>query len=155
MFFWLMVLGFAAVSCNAEDDICQSSESTPRMKVKFKTQSTGRLKTLDSIFVSVDLGAGFTPVIIQKYKTDSIYLPLRIDGTPFTRYQIRLARQGSPSGLQLNYTTEKVYVSPACGYKLLYHDLTSATENPGPLKGSEVFTPYILDENKTHLYLLF
>lgn len=155
IFFGLMLLGTVAFSCNAEDDICQSTESTPRMKVKFKTQSTGRLKTLDSVFVSADLGAGFTPVIAQKYKTDSIYLPLRIDGTPFTRYQFRLSRQATATGFQLNYTTEKVYVSPACGYKLLYHNLTAAADNGGPVKGTEVAAQNILDENKTNIFLLF
>lgn len=155
IFFGLMLLATVAFGCNAEDDICQSTESTPRMKVKFKTQSTGRLKTLDSVFVSADLGAGFTPVIAQKYKTDSIFLPLRIDGTPFTRYQIRLSQKADAAAFQLNYTTEKVYVSPACGYKLLYHDLTGAVDNGSFIKGTEVAAQNILDENKTNLFLLF
>lgn len=154
-FLGILLLGIIVYSCNAEEDICQSSESTPRMKVKFKTQSTGKLKTLDSIFVVADLGAGFAPVIAQKYRTDSIYLPVRIDGTPFTRYQVSLSRGSKTSTLELNYTTERVYVSPACGYKMVYHNLAASADANGSLKGAEVATQNILDENKTHLYLLF
>ena len=39
---------FLIYSCNSDDDICLSGDTTPRLKVKFKTKD-GKLKTLDSI----------------------------------------------------------------------------------------------------------
>ena len=44
------------VTCGSEDDICLGGEATPRVKLKFKTLATGKLKTLDSVFVKIDYG---------------------------------------------------------------------------------------------------
>lgn len=77
-------------SCSSDDDICTSGEATPRIKIKFKTLATGKLKTLDSVFVSVDYAAGNTVVINKQLKVDSLLIPLRVDDSPFTDIHVKL-----------------------------------------------------------------
>ena len=75
-------------SCGGDDDLCTSGEATPRMKLKFKNQSTGKLKTLDTLYVSVDYGNGKIGVL-TKTKVDSVLLPLRIDDSGYTDFAVK------------------------------------------------------------------
>lgn len=142
------------LSCGSDDDICLSGEATPRLKLKFKTQSTGKLKTLDSLFVNVDYGQGQIPVIATRQKTDSVFIPLRVDDIPFTKIFVGLSRASTPSEIQINYTTKSEYVSPACGIKKIYENVTGTVES-NEVTGIEQNQTQITDESKTHFFLLF
>lgn len=142
-------------SCTSDDDICVGGEATPRMKIKFKTQATGKVKTLDSLFVAVDYGKGPIPVIARLGKTDSILIPIRIDETPFTKVYFGLSTTTVTSEVKVNYTTSSEYVSPACGVKKNYQSVSSTLEVAGEVKAIEQNQTQIIDESKTHLFLLF
>lgn len=154
-FFWPLMVIAIFVSCSSEDDICLGGEASPRMKIKFKTLATGKLKTLDSLFVKVDYGQGATPVFSSFGKTDSVLLPLRVDETPFTKIYVGLSRAAINSEITIHYTTKSEYVSPACGIKRIYENVNSELVEPIPVLGIEQNQNQIFDENKTHLYLLF
>ena len=141
-------------SCGSEDDICLSGEATPRMKLKFKTKSTGKLKTLDSLYIAVDYGNG--PVgVLANAKVDSVLLPLRVDEVPFTKIFVRTSKSAINSEIKINYTTKSQYVSPACGIKKIYEDVNAILEVPNAVLGLEKNQNQITDESKTHYYLLF
>ena len=142
-------------SCGSDDDICIGGEASPRMKIKFKTQATGKMKTLDSLFIKVDYGQGPVPVFGSVVKTDSVLIPLRVDDTPFTKVYVGLSRETVNSEILVNYTTKSEYVSPACGIKRLYENVNSELVAPGAVKALEQNQTQIIDENKTHLFLLF
>ncbi len=150
LFFSMMLL-----SCGSDDDICLSGEATPRMKLKFKTQSTGKLRTLDSVFVNVDYGSGAVPVITSRIKTDSVLIPLRVDDAVVTDVYIGLSSAAVNSKLKVNYTTKSEYVSPACGIKRVYENLNGQLETPGNVQAIEQNQTQITDEAKTHFFLLF
>ena len=154
-FFFLLILLAFLSSCGSDDDICIGGEASPRMKIKFKTQSSGTLKTLDSLFIKVDYGQGPVAVFGSVLKTDSVLIPLRVDETPFTKIYIGLSRTTVNSELVVNYTTKSEYVSPACGIKRLYENVNSQLLVPGSVVGLEQNQNQIIDENKTHLFLLF
>ena len=154
-FFFLLILLAFLSSCGSDDDICIGGEASPRMKIKFKTQSSGKLKTLDSLFIKVDYGQGPVAVFGSVLKTDSVLIPLRVDETPFTKIFIGLSRTTVNSELMVNYTTKSEYVSPACGIKRLYENVNSQLLVPGSVVGLEQNQNQIIDENKTHLFLLF
>ena len=154
-FFFLLILLAFLSSCGSDDDICIGGEASPRMKIKFKTQSSGKLKTLDSLFIKVDYGQGPVAVFGSVLKTDSVLIPLRVDETPFTKIYIGLSRTTVNSELVVNYTTKSEYVSPACGIKRLYENVNSQLLVPGSVVGLEQNQNQIIDENKTHLFLLF
>ncbi|WP_234111442.1 MULTISPECIES: DUF6452 family protein [Chryseobacterium] len=141
-------------SCGSDDDICVGGEATPRMKLKFKTKSTGKLKTLDSLYVQVNYGNGLIPVI-AKSKVDSVFIPLRVDDGPFTEILVGLKKAEINSKIKVNYTTAAQYVSPACGIKKMYENVTSQLEVADAVIDLEQNQTQITDENKTHLFLLF
>lgn len=153
--FALVLLAFCAVSCGTEDDLCISGEATPRLKIKFKTKATGKMKTLDSLFIAVDYGNGIVPVVGSTTKTDSVLVPLRVDDASSTKMFVGTSRKAVTSQITLRYTTSAEYVSPACGIKKLYHDFTAELDVPNSVIGVEVNQTEITDEGKTHLFLLF
>lgn len=153
--FLVSVFLFSLFSCGSDDDICVSGEATPRMKLKFKTKSTGKVKTLDSLFINVDYGKGQVPVIAAKTKTDSVFIPLRVDDVPFTKIYVGLSRAAITSEIKVNYTTKSEYVSPACGIKKVYDNANAVLEVPNPVLEIEQNQTQIIDESKTHFFLLF
>lgn len=142
-------------SCGSDDDICIGGEASPRMKIKFKTQATGKMKKLDSLFIKIDYGQGPIPVFGSVVKTDSVLIPLRVDDTPFTRVYVGLSRDEVNSEITVNYNTKSEYVSPACGIKRLYENVNSELVVPNAVKALEQNQTQIIDESKTHLFLLF
>lgn len=145
---------FTLYSCGSDDDICLGGEATPRMKLKFKTKATGKLKTMDSLFINVDYGNG--PIsVVAKSKVDSVLLPLRVDDVPFTKIYVGISKKAVTSEIKINYTTKSQYVSPACGVKKIYENVTAVLDVPTPVLDVEQNQNQIIDESKTHFYLLF
>ena len=152
---FLFAFIFTLFSCGSDDDICLGGEATPRMKLKFKTQATGKLKTLDSLYINVDYGNGPVSVVATKSKTDSVLIPLRVEDVPFTKIYIGLSKAAVTSQIKINYTTKSQYVSPACGIKKIYENVDPVLEIPNPVLSIEKNQNQIIDESKTHFYLLF
>ena len=153
--FLISLLLLSLFSCGSDDDICVGGEATPRMKIKFKIQATGKMKTMDSLFIAVDYGNGPVAVFGSVVKTDSVIIPLRVDDTPFTKMYVGTFRKAVNSEIIINYTTEAEYVSPACGIKKIYQNVNSVLEVPNAVLGVEQNQNEIINESKTHLYLLF
>ncbi|MCS3871543.1 hypothetical protein J3D55_004459 [Chryseobacterium ginsenosidimutans] len=143
-------------SCGGDDDICESGEGTPRMKVSFKTFENGKEKTLDSLYVAVDYGSGKVQLGGQAKITSRI-IPLRVDDSPYTDIYFRTTNKGTESKVRINYTTKSVYVSPGCGVKKTYENLNSVLDPTTtiPVKSIEAGQNFIENEDKTNLYLLF
>ena len=153
--FFISIFILSLSSCGSDDDICISGEATPRVKIKFKTKATGKMKTMDSLFIAVDYGVGPVAVFGTVSKIDSVLIPLRVDETPFTKMYVGISRTAVNSEIKINYTTESEYVSPACGIKKLYQNVNTELEVPNAVLGVEQNQTQIIDESKTHLYLLF
>lgn len=152
---FVLLFSISLFSCGSDDDVCISGEATPRMKIKFKTKATGKMKTMDSLFIAVDYGVGPVAVFGTVSKTDSVLIPLRVDENPFTKMYVGISRTAVNSEIKINYTTDSEYVSPACGIKKLYQNVSSVLEVPNAVSGLEQNQTQIIDESKTHLYLLF
>lgn len=151
-----LTLMLTLVSCGSEDDICTSGEATPRIKIKFKTAANNKILTLDSIYVSVDLGNGPRTIIRQNSPSDSIIIPLRVDDSPFTDIYVKLGPTRTDSAkIRINYTTTSQYVSPACGIKKSYENVNSVLQKNVPVVGLEQVQNQIINEQKTSLYFLF
>ncbi|MCJ7933472.1 MAG: DUF6452 family protein [Chryseobacterium sp.] len=141
-------------SCGGDDDICESGEGTPRMKVAFKSLESGKEQTLDSLYVAVDYGSGKVQ-LGGLGKLDSRLIPLRVDDSPYTDVYFRLTNKGAEAKVRVKYTTKSTYVSPGCGIKKSYENLTSELITPTPVKNLEVGLNQIENEDKTNLFLLF
>lgn len=141
-------------SCGGDDDICESGEGTPRMKVAFKSLQTGKEKTLDSLYVAVDYGSGKINLGGLKTVTSRL-IPIRVDDSPFTDIYFKETIKGPESKVRVTYTTKSTYVSPGCGIKKTYDNLTSEIITPIPVLKVELGQNFIENEDKTNLYLLF
>ncbi|OCA70879.1 hypothetical protein BBI01_13205 [Chryseobacterium artocarpi] len=154
-FKFLIMLCFVGMffSCGGDDDICESGEGTPRMKVAFRS-TDGKVMTLDSLLVSVDYGSGKVELGWDK-KIESKLFPLRVDESPYTDVYFKRSIKGPESKVRINYTTKATYVSPGCGMKKSYENLTSELINTTPVVKLEAGQNQIENEDKTNLYLVF
>ena len=141
-------------SCENDDDVCVSGEATPRLKIKFKS-TDNKVLTLDSLYLDVDYGNNNILTVVRAAKVDSALIPIRVDDAGFTELYVRKTKKGSVSKIKLNYNTTSEYVSPACGFKRLYQNLTGTLETVNPVTKVELNQNQIINENKTHLYLVF
>lgn len=143
-------------SCGGDDDICESGEGTPRMKVSFRTFETGKERTLDSLYVAVDYGSGKVQ-LGKETNIKSRVIPLRVDDSPFTDIYFRTSNTGTESKIRVNYTTKSIYVSPGCGIKKTYENLNPVLDPATtiPVRSIEPGQNFIENEDKTNFYLLF
>ncbi len=151
----LLAFVFSLSSCGSDDDICLGGEATPRLKIKFKTQDTGKPRILDSLFIDVAYADGLKNVVNGQINVDSVMVPLRVDESTETDIFVRLRKHGNASQVRINYTTKAAYVSPACGIKKVYEEVSYSLLQPTPVTSVETVQTAITDEQKTHLYLLF
>ena len=149
-----MILGFLLTSCENDDDVCVSGEATPRLKIKFKS-ADNKVLTLDSLYLDVDYGNNNILTVVKAAKVDSALIPIRVDDVGFTELYVRKTKKGSVSKIKLNYNTTSEYVSPACGFKRLYQNLSGSLETANPVTKVELNQNQIINENKAHLYLVF
>lgn len=138
-------------SCGGDDDICESGEGTPRMRVAFKTE--GKPTSVDTLYVAVDYGSG--KVQLGKLANiDSRLIPLRVDDSPYTDVYFKTRLKGPESQVRVKYTTQATYVSPGCGVKKTYGNVSSELITPDPVKSVENGQNQILNEDKINLYLV-
>jgi hypothetical protein len=154
LIFPFLILGFLLTSCENDDDVCVSGEATPRLKIKFKS-ADNKVLTLDSLYLDVDYGNNNILTVVRAAKVDSALIPIRVDDAGFTELYVRKTKKGSVSKIKLNYNTISEYVSPACGFKRLYQNLSGTLETANPVTKVELNQNQIINENKAHLYLVF
>lgn len=154
LIFPFLILGFLLTSCENDDDVCVSGEATPRLKIKFKS-ADNKVWTLDSLYLDVDYGNNNVLTVVRAAKVDSALIPIRVDDAGFTELYVRKTKKGSVSKIKLNYNTTSEYVSPACGFKRLYQNLSGSLETANPVTKVELNQNQIINENKAHLYLVF
>ncbi|UFH33737.1 DUF6452 family protein [Chryseobacterium sp. C-71] len=147
-----LILSVIMISCGGDDDICESGEGTPRMKIMFK--NADKITTLDSLKVYVDYGVR-TVDLGWSRNTDSILVPLRVDDSPFTDLYVKRTKKGDSSKVRVSYTTKSIYVSPGCGAKLNYENLSGQLLKVNPVIKIESGQNFIENEDKTNLYLVF
>ena len=147
-----LILSIMMISCGGDDDICESGEGTPRMKIMFK--NADKITTLDSLKVYVDYGVR-TVDLGWSRNADSILVPLRVDDSPFTDLYVKRTKKGDSSKVRVNYTTKSIYVSPGCGAKLNYENVSSQLLKATPVIKLESGQNFIENEDKTNLYLVF
>lgn len=152
----LFFFGFLLLltSCGGDDDICLSSDSTPRLKLKF-INSNGQLVRLDSLYMDVDYGGASPKNIITQANVDSVFVPLRIDNSPYTDIYVRLRKAGDRSKMRVSYDKKAIYVSPACGFKINYDNLKGQLLQSNPVQNIQQNQTSLTDESNINFYLRF
>ncbi|RNA63572.1 hypothetical protein D1631_17445 [Chryseobacterium nematophagum] len=156
-YFKVLMLGILLsmlFSCGGDNDICESGEGTPRMKIAFKNATTDKAIILDTLYVSVDYGSGKVD-LGKTINTESRLIPLRVDNSSYTDVFIKRRFNGNESKVRINYTTTSTYVSPGCGIKKGYENVNSELLTSDPVEKLESGQNFIENEDKTNLFLLF
>ena len=140
----LLVFSLVIWSCE-KDDICsEDTETTPRIIIEFyDNDNPDDLKVVENIHVQ---GIG-NEVVVNGYngstEESTIILPLKTDAfeTSFSIYKdFSVNDNGTPTDssddfiegnediITISYLTEDVYVSRACGYKIIFDEVVITVE---------------------------
>lgn len=150
----VVLLGLTSlVSCGGDDDIGESGEGSPRMKVRFRN-SSGQLKRVDSLYLRVDYGGSISD-FGKTASVDSLFIPLRVDDSPYTDLYFKTRKNETESKVRVNYTTTSTYVSPGCGFKKTYQNVNSQLITPNEVTAVVNGLNTIENEDKTNLFLIF
>lgn len=150
---YLLSLALLLTSCAQDSDICTEG-GTPRMKVKFKKD--GKLYTVPQLFVGI-LYQNDT-LDISKNDTlnvDSLFIPLKVNGEGFTDILVKTDKTGPTSKIRINYKESSEYVSPGCGIRKIYDEVSANLTTPNPIITLESNVNKIHDENTTVFYFGF
>lgn len=152
---WFFPFLLLLTSCGGDDDICLGTESTPRLKLKFRNHATNSLTTIDTLYVDVDYGKEKLTNIIYAANIDSVFVPLRIDDSPYTDVYFRTRRGQAGSKLRVSYDKKSIYVSPACGFKINYDNLKADLLQANPVLSFQTNNTNLTDEKSINFYLRF
>ena len=137
------------------DDICLSEiEDTPKLIIKFYDQISGNIKEVQNLKIQ-----GFDNDEIYFFETmDSIGIPLKnnADLTTYNltkNYQEDEISSGNNDKIFINYKSNWVYISRACGYITNYNidNLIIENDNENWILGSEIISSIIIDEKNIHV----
>lgn len=152
---WIFGLMLLLTSCGSDDDICLGEESTPRLKLFFRNANSQTI-TLDTLYVDVDYGKdSLTNIITAAANQDSVMVPMRIDDSPYTDIYIKQRLAGPRSKVRITYDKKAIYVSPACGFKINYENLTGTVLESNPVQSIQTINTSLTDENSINFYLRF
>ena len=161
----MLVVVFSFSGCE-KDDICDASTSTtPRLVIQFYESASPTL-TLKSVTALGVAAPGFTTGM--SFSGSKIMIPLKIDANTTTYRFIQNGADSDPTNdnediLTFNYTSKKIYVSRACGYKMLFDlDATNPIIQSEPavpdgawIKNIIVVKPNLETENEVHVQIYF
>lgn len=161
----LLLLAFSFSSCE-KDDICDPATSTtPRLIVEFYDISNPTTKKTVTNLGIVSPGM---PIGIAFNGVSKIEVPLRVTQGSTTFNFIQNggdtdATNNNTDVIQINYTTQNVFVSRACGYKTTFtlngsggFVRTDSTPADGLwIQNSTIITSNIETENEIHVKLYF
>lgn len=151
---WIFGVLLLLTSCGSDDDICLGEESTPRLKLKFRN-ANNQLVRLDSLYVDVDYGKETLTNIISSANVDSVFVPMKIDDSPYTDIYFRTRKGQTGSKLRVTYEMKSIYVSPACGFKINYENMAAELIQANPVQSVQSNNTSLTDENTINFYLLF
>lgn len=119
------------------DDICpESTPTTPSLIIRFYDISIPENKKKVFKFRAQGVGNDNPLTDYNVVSTDSIVLPLKTIGNS-TQYKLHkdyefvddaTPPKGNEDIITINYSTEQVYVSRACGYKTIFKNVTLTIE---------------------------
>lgn len=155
MYQYIYLIFFLLIaSCNSNDDIC-TENGTPLMNLDFKNNN-GDIKTLDTLYLEVEM-ANHKKIEIAKAQTNvkEIKVPLRVDPSTTTNIYLRTRKLGPVSLFRINYQQKTQYASPACGYRVLYQNISANLLQSNPVQSILPAQNDITNEDNPHFHLIF
>lgn len=158
-----MLFTFGLSSCE-KDDICDANTpTTPRLVITFYYSDDPtverKITNLTAVGEGKDVATGLTFA-----GTSKIQLPLKVNDTITTFKLTYDAASTIPTDrnadvLTINYTTQNVYVSRACGFKTIFNVKSIVRTDPDGdtvwMSTVQLINPNIDSENETHVEVYY
>ena len=159
----IILIGFGQSSCERDDICAESTPTTPLLKITFfDADNPSELKAPNNLSIMAEGQADMEEPFLTT-SLDSISIPLRtgvdITETVFTLTINSLADDTEPLNidvLTLAYIQEEEFVSKACGFRIIYTELTeqnSPEEDGAWIQDIELQTFTVEDETEAHIYI--
>lgn len=143
---------FAFWSCE-EDDVCIEGTTPPLIVTLKKSDAT----VMDSLFVYRQEANGAFTTVNNGAPKDSLAIPLRLDESESTKVVFAL-RRNSPSltdTVSFTYDYAIEYISKACGYKVIYNNISERQKTHHFIKNFKLLKNNITDETSAHIVLYY
>ncbi|NIJ45112.1 hypothetical protein FHR24_001551 [Wenyingzhuangia heitensis] len=135
---------------SCQDEFCLDN-TTPSLVIEFYNNTErDSLKEIDLIVWANSKDTIFNGTVS---KTGNLSLPLDTQNT-FVVYHLSMQDElgnGTVDDLTINYTTEDIFVSQACGFKSIYNNVTTTTTKNNWILDSETTKQSINDETEAHV----
>lgn len=141
-----------------KDDICsEDTATTPLLVIEFR-DINDRLAAKAVQNLQIKVNSPDSTLVENAVNDTLVAIPLNTEMNSssflFT-YNQNNENTRNTDVLTVNYTPEELYVNRACGFKVIYTQLTIAIENE-PLNenwilDSEILNPLIENENEAHI----
>jgi hypothetical protein len=153
--FLILIVTILFNSCE-KDDLCTPDQAvTPRMVIEFKDAlSPSEDKAVDRIQVQEIGSSDFAPLdstgSTSLDDTENISIPLRTNSST-TSYNLILTKDGTinSDNIDFSYVLEEEYVSRACGFRIIYNDL-SRFQTPESTGTQWIQRAVVVQENVTN-----
>lgn len=143
--FILIALLFSTFySC--QDEFCIDA-TTPALTIRFYDKdNVTETKSISLIVWANDMDA-----LYNGTSTDSLSIPLDTQNTSVTYHLSILDSPDSQEDITINYTTEDVFVSKACGFKSVFKNIIITTTNNNWIDSYTTTVTEITNENEAHV----
>jgi len=140
----LAFLALLITSCE-KDDSC-IDPTTPNLVIEFYDYNDSEnLKSIDNLSI-IYLLTGDT---IEYENTDRVEIPLNVNDDLCS---FKFIKDTEADIVLFNYQRENVFVSKACGYKTLFHNLSVNIENIDYwIKDIEIINQEIVNDTSAHV----
>jgi hypothetical protein len=122
IFAFLFIIFFFFAACE-KDDFCTQNPITPNLILRlYDNTNRNDLKIADNLYVWAE---GKDSIFVDT-STDSLYVPLNPAATK-TIYNI--SKGNVINQFTVEYSTENVYVSRSCGFRVIFNNTTFSSNN--------------------------
>jgi len=166
----VVLIILTGTSCERDDICAESTATTPHLIIRFyDINEQDQTKQVRLLTVNgIDDEGNPLGDIVSSISTDSIVLPLRIQGEGIvttSRFALKKdsdfdtdtndTTSSNTDVIEVSYTPEFVYVSWACGYKSIFTNTqnTLILDTDNWVFGYEIVNPTIDNENAAHIIL--
>ena len=150
-----------AISCEKDDICADANANTPHLIITFHDTASGAKKAVNNLMIQ---GLDQTIYYGSASTRDSIAIPLRVltNNTIFKLFKDYSDNNtannmaddtGNIDTITLNYETEELFISRACGYKTIFNNLTAGftTDSDNWITTITVVNNKIENETNAHV----
>lgn len=151
--YFIVLLASAFFGCEPDDICLAETPGTPNLIVIFYDENNPEVKkSVTDLQVKGVSAEG----IAHTGTADSIAIPLKTKlSTSSFVFTTTINNTSSTDTITLNYETQDVFISRACGYKTIFTNLTSELSNSAIwIKKLELLNNSISDSKTTHVKIL-